>query len=280
MTRRVFLTGHRGYLGKCLAYLIKQDAHLSLITTDERLETLKKSSIACDVVIHTVCRRSNARGDNQHELKRDNEDSTHALIAALQSPTPIIYTSSVWVYDSSQVMADEKVPPTSYSAYGVSKRNTELLLTESQHTASILRLGTLWGFGFDRYGRTFLDDCIGKVKAQQPITLLEEPAWRAPLFVWDAARWIYTMVKQSLYTPILIMAGENVVLQEKIERLCAHAPETYSPIIIRKPGKVESPRSLLDTRLWQTLCKNNHFRLTPWPVLERRAWQEGSSPWH
>lgn len=278
MKQRVFVTGHRGYLGRCLAYLIGQNADLSLMTTDERLETLRKDSIHCDIVVHTATRRSNTNGDNQDELQRGNEESTRALISALLKATPIIYTSSVWVYGDLPVPPDERFLPVPSTPYGLVKQNVERLLTQSDHPTDILRMGPLWGFGHDRYGKTFLDDCLQKMRARQAITLFEEPALRAPLFVWDAARWIHAMITQSINVPLLNVAGERIVLQQKVQNLCAHAPKSYTPVLTWAPGTVVKPRPLMDTHLWQSLCKTHDFALTPWSVLEQRAWQERPSP--
>lgn len=276
--QHVFLTGHRGYLGRCLAYLIEQDANLALITTNERLETLEKDSIHCDRVVHTISRRSNASGDNQDELQRDNEESTRALLSALQSSTPIIYTSSVSVYSDLPTPSDERCLPAPSTPYALSKLNAERLLTESDHPAHLLRVASLWGFGHDRYGRTFLDDCLQKVRAQQPVTLFEEPALRQHLFVWDAARWIHTMIRNRIDVPLLNMAGESIVLQEKVQSLCAHAPKAYTPVMNWESGGVGKSQPVMDTRLWQSLCKAYDFALTPWSILEQQAWQERPSP--
>ena len=247
------------------------------MTTDQRLETLKKNSVACDEVIHTACRRSNASEGNLDALYRDNEEATRGLIAALPRPTPIIYTSSLCIYGTPSASPDENTSPTPCDAYGHSKYKTEQVLRDSEHKSRILRIGALWGFGYDRYGRTFLDECLQRVKTQQPLTLLTEPAIRDHLFIWDAARWIHTMITQSIDVPLLNMAGETIALQDKVQRLCAHAPKNYAPVINWKQGRITHALPLLDTSLWQRLCKTHSFSLTPWSVLEQQAWEERRS---
>lgn len=262
MKQRVFLTGHRGYLGRCLAHLIHHDPNLTLVTHEGRLEKLSPESFHCDAVIHAASRKGNANRDNDNTLIRENREATHALIAALQKPTPIVYTSSVSVY----------AKPT--TAYGESKQETEQCLQASHHPVSCLRVSTLWGYGVHCYGNSFLDHCLQKVLTHQPIELFTEPAWRKHLFVWDAARWIHQMVSLSLHTPLLNMAGEPIILQEKIRAICTHAPAPYVPIIRRKQGESPSPLPLMDTTLWEALRQQYHFKLTPWSMLEKQAWQQ------
>lgn len=260
--RRIFLTGHRGYLGQCLAHLIQESPHLNLLTSETRLEDLPARSIHCEGVIHVATRR---------EEKADTA-ALNGLLNALAAPVPFIFTSSVKVYGNHQHQATEQTPPEPDSPYGQSKYQLERRLQKTEHPLSILRLGSLWGYGVTCYGKTFLDQALHSIAQQQALHILSPPVYRNHLFVWDAARWIHHMVQENLTIPVLNLAGDVQNFQAQIEDLCRHAPAGYHPTLHYPESPAAQPSLLMSTVLWEHLRSHP---LTPWPELVKYAFESG-----
>lgn len=260
--RRIFLTGHRGYLGQCLAHLIQEDPDLSLVTSEVRLEDIPAQSIDCEGVIHGATRREPAA----------DAAALTGLLNALKAPVPFIFTSSVKVYGNHQHQATEQIHPEPDSPYGQSKYQLERRLQNTEHPLSILRLGSLWGYGVNRYGKTFLDQALQRIAQHESLSLLSPPVYRNHLFVWDAARWIHHMVQDKLQIPVLNMAGETQHFQTQIEDLCRHAPAGYHPTLHYPESPAAQPSLLMSTALWEHLRSHP---LTPWPELVKYAFESG-----
>lgn len=266
--QRILLTGQRGYLGQCLAALISADPALELLTPTQRLEKLPPKSLACEAVIHTACHRAPLGTSSAAEFARDNETATATLLAALSEKTPILYTSTHNVYGTAPHHT-ESARPQPQDLHGQSKLRTEYLLQKGPHPVQIVRLTGLWGPGVGRLGRTFLDQCMARAKAQQPITLLATPTQRDQLYVWDAARWLLHMLKHKLEVPVLNLAGPVFCLQDHIRQFCAASPY---PVSLQVSAQAPLHPPLLDTSLWHSL--RGDFALTPAAEIFNTVWKE------
>ena len=88
--------------------------------------------------------------------------------AAAESNAKFVYFSTDYVFDGLDGPYDESAPTTPLSAYGISKRDAELALTESLGD-KVLTARTSWVFGPERQGKNFAYQLLRTLSAGKPL---------------------------------------------------------------------------------------------------------------
>jgi nucleoside-diphosphate-sugar epimerase len=181
----VLLTGHRGYLGACVAELLER-ANIQLLTLPGRLQDVPKASLEVDRVIHCAGALRH-RGDVVQQ--ESHLDGTQALLAALVRPTPVVYVSSRSVYGAlSGAIINEEAPLVPTDTYGAAKLAAETAIRESGHPYVILRSSTLIGFGMSVDGHSFLRQALHRLLAGGSVVRFTPNRGHDALDVWAAAQ--------------------------------------------------------------------------------------------
>ncbi len=140
----ILLTGHRGYLGACVAQALRR-AGLAFDPLPGRLEEIGANALPHTLVLHCA-------GALRHRLDRldsANAQGMRHLLAGLAHRARVIFVSSRAVYaPTDRPIIDERAElgPRG-DAYGSSKLDAERALMSSRHDWLILRPTTLFGWG-------------------------------------------------------------------------------------------------------------------------------------
>ncbi|MDO9313065.1 MAG: NAD-dependent epimerase/dehydratase family protein [Burkholderiaceae bacterium] len=181
----LLLTGHRGYLGACVAAVLTRVGvpHRVLAT---RLQEIAPASLDVSGVIHCAGPLRH-RGD---AVQMDGHcDGTRALLRGLTRPVPVVYVSSRSIYGrASAELLNETVLAAPVDAYGGAKLAAEVSIHESGAPHVILRCSTLIGMGVDQDGHSFLRQALHRLRAGETVTRYLPDRPHDALDVWAAAQ--------------------------------------------------------------------------------------------
>lgn len=276
MPLKVLITGQKGYLGQCLMKHLSQQPDIQAESVNCRLQALEPHSLAFDRVIHCSARRPGPTV-TRDQLHQDNHGATQALITALRQPTPIVYLSSSQVYGPHTPghLWTETEPAQPDTAYGLSKLAAEKALQASQHKVSILRVGTLFGWGLAQTGRGFLDQAASMLLQGQVLNLYRTDSERSYLYVWDLVACLSRLLVQSpdQWPTCLNVTGPSRSVHGLIEGLLAAAPDAI--LAACRYENLSTPASFVrvSERLWQDWCQKNDFKLSSDQLVFQRLWQ-------
>ena len=181
----LLLTGHRGYLGACIAALLTR-AGVSHQVLASRLHEIAPASLHVSGVIHCAGPLRH-RGD---AVQMDHHcEGTRSLLQGLTRPVPVVYVSSRSVYGRARAaLLDESTPAAPVEAYGAAKLAAEVAIRESGAPFVILRASTLIGFGVDQDGHSFLRQALHRLQAGETVTRYLPDRLHDALDVWAAAQ--------------------------------------------------------------------------------------------
>ncbi|MDL2338077.1 MAG: NAD-dependent epimerase/dehydratase family protein [Pseudomonadota bacterium] len=200
----LLLTGHRGYLGACVAALLTRAGvpHRMLAT---RLHEIAPASLDVSGVIH--CAGSlRHRGD---AVQMDNHcHGTRVLLNGLVRPVPVVYVSSRSVYGRANAeRLDEAVTVAPVEAYGAAKRAAEIVIRESGVPFVILRSGTLIGMGVDNDGLSFMRQAVHRLLSGECVTRYTPDRSHDALDVWAAAQACVEVSQGARWNETFNLAG-------------------------------------------------------------------------
>lgn len=247
----LLLTGHRGYLGACIAALLTR-AGVPHQVLASRLHEIAPASLDVSGVIHCAGPLRH-RGD---AVQMDHHcGGTRTLLQGLARPVPVVYVSSRSVYGRARAgLLDESTPAVPLEAYGAAKLAAEVTIRESGVPFVILRASTLIGFGVDQDGHSFLRQALHRLRAGEMVTRYLPDRLHDALDVWAAAQ-----------ACIDVAQG-------------AHGNETFN-----LGGPVRSLHATLDA-LAAACAATNGWRDQPddsaaWGVLDSRRFVERHPAW-
>lgn len=194
---KLLLTGHRGYLGACVATLAQAQGR-ELLTLDGRLEDLAEASLDCDLVIHCA----GALRHRVAELESSNVLGLERLLAALRRPVRFLYVSSRAVYTPipGQALLSEASPLGPAESYGLTKLAGEKRVQASGLPHCIVRPTLLIGAGEGQTGISFLSRAFAAMAQGEAVTLFEPVPIHDSLAVRDLATWILQLADADPFT--------------------------------------------------------------------------------
>ncbi len=161
MAGRTYITGASGRLGR--AVLARMKGAVPLVRRPSGLAgeevcdfseaALKGKLRDAGALVHIA---GSVNTLDRKGLRESNVELTRRLAAAAPERCRIVFASSVSIYGKrpARIPADEKTPPAPDSDYSRSKLEAERLF-EGRKGCVILRIGTIYGPGFEDYFRIF-----------------------------------------------------------------------------------------------------------------------------
>ncbi|MBI5224185.1 NAD-dependent epimerase/dehydratase family protein [Candidatus Micrarchaeota archaeon] len=156
---RIYLTGANGRLGREVLKRIPEAAPLvrkasglkSEIITDFSIDSLRPILADADILIHLA---GSLDMENKEALREGNVELTRRLEKAAPKRCRIVYASSIAVYGKTlaQIPAREETAIKPDSEYSRTKLEAENIV-RSRPNHIILRIGTIYGPGFEDYFR-------------------------------------------------------------------------------------------------------------------------------
>ena len=165
-----------------------------------------------------------------------NIESTYSIIHELPGiPRKFIYTSSVIVYEYSDICIDEDTKVAPNTVYGMSKAMCELMLqqwaTENNVDLTILRLGSCYGAGDKR--ESLIPFFVKKVKNYQNIEIYSNGnEHRCYIHVKDVAKAICNAIDLK-HVPIVNVVGEKRYSVKYIAETIADFQGDYDKKLIK-----------------------------------------------
>ncbi len=154
---RVYLTGANGRLGKTIlermnvvALVRRKTGIEGEITCDYSKKALEDILSDADVIIHLAGSRDFL---DPEKARAGNVKLTETILDAIPGNSKMVYSSSISVYGKkmSEIPADENTPANPDSPYAKSKLEAEEVIKDSGISHSILRIGPVYGRGFQEY---------------------------------------------------------------------------------------------------------------------------------
>lgn len=214
----LLLTGHRGYLGACIAALLTRAGvpHRLLAT---RLHEIAPASLDVSGVIHCAGPLRH-RGD---AVQMDHHcGGTRSLLRGLTHRVPVVYVSSRSVYGRAPAeLLDESTPAVPVEAYGAAKLAAEVAVRESGVPFVILRASTLIGFGVDQDGHSFLRHALHRLRAGETVTRYLPDRVHDALDVWAAAQACVDVAQGAHRNETFNLAGPVRSLHATLDALAA-----------------------------------------------------------
>lgn len=201
---RVWVTGHRGYLGECVASCLAERGWC-VVTTDGRLQDQPAASVNVDAVIHCAGVLRSRGESSQHP---GHVDGTHGMLRALNVQAPVVYVSSRSVYgvhDSECIPVCAACRPG--DAYGRAKLMAEQSIVRSGLAFTHLRLSVLVGAGVSRDGEAFLKAALHKALDGGSVSRFCPDRAHDALDVWTAARACVAALEAGPVGKIYNLAG-------------------------------------------------------------------------
>lgn len=214
----LLLTGHRGYLGACVAELLSRSgvAHRLL---PGRLQDVPPASLDVSGVIHCA-------GSLRHKgdaAQMDNHwNGTQALLAGLTRPVPVICVSSRSVYGRARSeFLDEDAPVAPVEAYGAAKCAAENAIRKSEAPFVILRSSTLIGMGVGNDGLSFMRGAVHRLLAGESVNRYSPDRLHDALDVWAAAQACIQVSQGAYWHETLHLAGPVRSLHATLDALAS-----------------------------------------------------------
>jgi nucleoside-diphosphate-sugar epimerase len=219
MASRIYMTGAGGRLGQRVLPLISGAMPLvrsrsglgGEVETDFSAASLKSILADATLIIHIA---GSVDTLDRRGLRESNVELTERIVDAAPKGCRILFASSISVYGKllSEIPADEETPVKPDSDYSRSKLDAEKAVSARKDHV-ILRLGTLYGPGFEDYFR------ILKRLEQGRMKLIGRGENRIPfLHVDDAAKAFQAAVTKGNGT--YVIAGEPLT-QKRVYELAA-----------------------------------------------------------
>jgi len=167
---KIYITGASGRLGRELLGLIPDAIPLvrkkcnikNSIVTDFSSDQLKKTLKNADVVIHLAGSRDFL---DQKKAWEGNVELTRRIVEAMPKTAKIIYSSSISLYGKKFVglPANENTETRPDTPYAKTKLEAEKIISTTPNHV-ILRIGPIYGQGFEEYFKVLRMVAKGKMK--------------------------------------------------------------------------------------------------------------------
>lgn len=251
MSKKVLITGWRGYLGSVLMAELSTSG-FNVTGLPGRLGEIDPGSLDFDFVVHSA----GALRHRPDEHMLANAEGTRSLVEGLVRPTPIVYISSRGVYrDQYGELLSESSPTGPDDSYGQSKLLGEQIILESGYPSLMLRSSTLVGWGVDQAGRSFLGKAVQNVLNGQAITRYLPDRSHDNLYVWDAARIVHWFLNHpASIHGIYNMGGPRRSLHALFDLIASvHREQTdTTPVILEKEN--HETKSTMTSHSLMNLC--------------------------
>jgi|SaaInlStandDraft_1057018.scaffolds.fasta_scaffold43258_2 nucleoside-diphosphate-sugar epimerase len=212
MVKSIFLTGHTGFLGSVIYQELKKDFNVITMGRNEGCDYVVDFSQwdgsldlehPIDAIVH-VAGLAHNKAHSDEEMKRVNVTTVDFLLklASLETIENIVFISSVAVYGRDyglKITEDSDLNPK--SVYGVSKRDSEILITKwaKENNSNFLSLRLPLIVGPNPPGN--LGMLIRSIQNGHHIFLNGNMAKKSVVFASDVAafieKWLLSSVKKS-----------------------------------------------------------------------------------
>ena len=194
---KIAVTGAKGFLGKELVSQLLHQSYDVISLTKQHGDLLSLSQTKAifatykiDLVIHCAAFVPKTIDEyNNASLAKNNDLITKNLIRS--TSCPIIYMSSMTVYNASTTAINEDAPKCPSSAYARSKLRGERYIKASKRNALIIRLPGL--FGINRKSGLIYNN-LKQLSQSISLQLPEKPLIWAAMDVKDAAQSIILLI--------------------------------------------------------------------------------------
>ncbi len=224
--KKVLITGANGFLGQHLCIFLKENGFEVIatgkgenrlldpticyetveLTNRNEVEILLKK-IQPDVIIHNAALSKPDECENNQQLAIDvNVNSTKYLLAAQKCH--FIYLSTDFVFgENGPHSEDENKGPLNF--YGESKLQSEQLVLNSMHLASVVRPVFMYGKTWEGMKPTFLHWVKNNLEQKKPIKVVSDQ-WRTPTYVKDVCKGIQSIIERES-GGIFHLAGKEIL---------------------------------------------------------------------
>ncbi|MFH1260520.1 MAG: NAD(P)-dependent oxidoreductase [Candidatus Micrarchaeota archaeon] len=234
----IYITGASGRLGREVLKLIPDAIPLvrnncnikTSIVTDFSSDQLKKILKNADMVIHLAGSRDFL---DKKKAWEGNVELTRRIVEAMPKTAKIIYSSSISVYGKklAELPANENTETRPDTPYAKTKFEAEKVITSKHSNHVILRIGPIYGQGFEEYFKVLHMVAKGKMK------IIGNGNNHIPfVHVSDVAMAIKNTIEKG--QGIYVIVGECLT-QKQIYTLAAKAlgvetPKKHIPVSIAK----------------------------------------------
>ncbi len=236
MASKVYITGASGRLGrvilsKCKAIPIvrKKSGLRGEIVSNFSADDLKKILKDADAIIHLAGSRDFL---DQKKAWEGNVELTRKVVEASPADAKIIFSSSISVYGKklAQIPADEKTELVPDTPYAKTKIEAEKLV-EKHPNHAILRIGPIYGPGFEEYFKVLRLIERGKMK------IIGDGKNRIPFVqVDDVADAVVNSIEKGIGKYVIV--GECRTQKEIFEiaanELGAEIPKKHTSVLLAK----------------------------------------------
>jgi nucleoside-diphosphate-sugar epimerase len=235
MAAKVYLTGATGRLGRivlressAIPIVRKKSGLKNEIVSDFSSNDLKKILKDADVVIHLAGSRDFL---DRKKAWKGNVELTRKIVEATPESVKIIYSSSISVYGKklAGIPADEQTRLVPDTPYAKTKLEAEKIVASHNHV--ILRIGTVYGPGFEDYFKVLrlIDKgkmpIIGDGKNRIPFVHADDVVFAIKNAV-DNGNGTYILAGECL--------NQNEVFNTAAKELGVKAPKNHMPVLLAK----------------------------------------------
>lgn len=213
---KIYLTGANGRLGQTVLHLLPDAIPLVRETkglrhekiTDFSSPALRTLLADADAVIHLA---GSMNFLDANEMWDTNVELTRKLVAATPAKARFVFASSISVYGKklAEIPANEETRTHPDSPYAKSKLEAERLVLATNKNAVILRIGTVYGKGFEDYYQI-----LGLIERGKMSVFGDGKNRISFVHVDDVAKTIAAAVKATSKPGVYVIAGESMPQKE------------------------------------------------------------------
>ncbi len=221
---KIFITGHKGFIGSYLFKFLEKD--YQIVTIDKKiskndpgnLNNFEKSNIVIHAAANTGIQKS---WENSDEFYQDNIFSTKAIIDyCLKHDATLIYISS-YLYGNTKILpTPETVKLIAMNPYASSKKECEELCLYYQKK-SLLKLVIVRPFniyGYFKKSHQLIMSILNQAIKEKKVVVSDLQPKRDMLYIIDFCKFIRNLIEKNIVNDIFnVGSGENYSVKEIIE---------------------------------------------------------------